>query len=253
MEAKLKVTVNTEQAVAAIDGMQDLIEAAKTFCSRVESGEVRSVKSYKAFTSALEKLKNANADNVPIEVSDDRAMSFYRTETGQPSPPDIEEELGQLLIAVDNSLDFIHNGPRVAVQDPKAVEDQYNRHILKIIPLVKSVLASRVAVKYPLTDLVDMTYAQRHGYGPEVYNDMRYRDLFDGHNKLAASGKSLVQTAANLLAHTKVGKGVAPKGDVIMLGLCMLLIDMQQIMRLFGWTMDDVRLAAREYLTRYDV
>lgn len=251
MEAKLKVKVDVEQAVGAIDGMQDLIEAAKTFCTRVESGEVRSVNSYRAFKTALSKLADATVDEVEVKVLSPNDPGFYRGEDNQPQPPDIEEELGQLLLMVDESLDFIHHGPRIQVTDPDAVAKQYNKYVTNVIPRVKATIAARVAVKYPLTDLVDMTYGYRNGYTKEVHNDQRYRHLFDGHNKLSTSGRDILQNASALIGLTKLSKQ-QPDAARIMLALAKLLIDMQQIMRLFGWSMDDVRLAAREVLSRYE-
>lgn len=164
----------------------------------------------------------------PIVVRnlDGTPATFYHLD-GKPATPDIDEDLGQLLLAVDKGFEFIHNGPGVQVTD-EMIQELYHNRVTQVIPKLKVVIENRISVLYPYSKLVDMSFMERN----DLTGD---QGKFTQLDKLRCSIERMSDETCSTEA-----------AEHVMTYLATIMEHIQQVMNLFGWTIDDVKLASRQ-------
>ena len=166
-----------------------------------------------------------------------QAHPFY-TMDGQPCPPDIEDELGQLLLACDKAIEFLTVGPAIEVTED-VVKAMYESNVVKLIPKLKAVIESRVAVKWPFAAVVGIHAKRITGSGFKPIDH-----LLTASTSIEYSNDRLMQIFekyAGGIDNLNVGPNTMPY-------LADIVIHMQRIMTTFGWTWDDVKLKARQQI-----
>lgn len=170
----------------------------------------------------------------------DKPAAFYHLD-GTPAKFDIDEDLGQLLLACERALDFINNGPLFGMPQA-AVDELYDVRVVQLIPKLKAVIENRISVLYPYSKLVDMSFVERN----DLLNSdpSRTTSIY----RLRCTTQRMEEEAERLAAivgEYREGLGASLPADEIMAQMATLTEHMQQIMNLFNWTIDDVKLFSR--------
>lgn len=213
---------------STIIGNSDLEAAFATFCE---------TNGYPSDGDMDESLRKAFTAGVAYKTPE----SFYQMD-GKPCPPDIEDELGQLLLACDKAIEFLTVGPAIEVTED-VVKAMYESNVVKLIPKLKAVLESRVSVKYPFAILVT-EFAKKisePGFKPIDH-------LLAATGAIEISNDRLMQNFENYaegIDSLNVGPNTMPY-------LADIVIHMQRIMTTFGWTWDDVKLKARQQMAEHE-
>lgn len=243
MEAKLEVKIDQTK----IKGMTELLMAADALVAPGLSASDKEkciTKIRAAMLTIGENFQEGNlADAVVVtESASGKGLHFYHMD-GKPAEFDIDEDVGQLLIACDKALDFINNGPILGAPQ-KVIDELYEVRVIKLIPKLRAVVENRIMVKYPYGTLVDMTFNARHDLRPEH----KYGEL----ERLRVSAYRASYTSeqlAKLIAGVRVGQGDPIPAAEVMEHVSFLMEDLQQVMNLFGWTADDVKLFSRKRIS----
>ena len=168
---------------------------------------------------------------------------FYHM-NGKPAAFDIDADIGQLILACEKALDFIVNGPKVFISQ-KLIDEQFERDVVQLLPLVKTLVQNRITVKYPYSKLVDMTFEHR--------NNLPAREGgYDEMDRLKISVDQLHSPACQLSIYVNTtDRQKAPiDAAAVLRQLATLTEDMQQIMTLFGFTRDDIELTSRQRMSK---
>ncbi len=169
-------------------------------------------------------------------------QNFYLM-NGMPAQLDIDEELGQLILACDTALDFIHRGPAFGMS-PTVVEELYNVRVTQLIPKLKAIIENRVTVQYPYSQLVDMTFMQRNDLGGDS-------KAFGSLDKMRCTTERLTEEASilcGIAGEYDAASGEPIPAKAVMDQMATMTAHMQQILNLFGWTWDDIKLASRQQI-----
>ena len=178
---------------------------------------------------------------VPHWTDTEGVKAFYQMD-GQPCPPDIEDELGQLLLACDKAIEFLTAGPAIEVTED-VIQAMYESNVVKLIPKLKAVLESRVSVKYPFAMLASIHGSRitEPGFAPIDH-------LIAATGAIEISNDRMMQNFENYTANIdtlNIGPNTMPY-------LADMVIHMQRIMTTFGWTWDDVKLKARQQMAEHE-
>ena len=179
---------------------------------------------------------------VPAAQGDAVEPHPFYTMDGQPCPPDIEDELGQLLLACDKAIEFLTVGPAIEVTED-VIKAMYNSNVVKLIPKLKAVLESRVSVKYPFAMLASI-----HGSRITEAGSAPIDHLIAITGAINISNYRMMQNFENYTANIdtlNIGQNTMPY-------LADMVIHMQRIMTTFGWTWDDVKLKARQQMAEHE-
>lgn len=182
------------------------------------------------------------ADAVLKIVAQSEPATFYHLD-GKPAHFDIDADLGQLILACHNALDFVINGPAV-IASQKVIDEQFKKRVLDLFPKLKVVIENRITVKYPYSKLAEQTFEVRCGLPPKASGYLAM-------DRLKYSIDYIHSPACNLSIMSndwKLEKDVHVTG--IVRELATLTAHMQQIMILFGLTRDDIELASRQQMDK---
>lgn len=152
---------------------------------------------------------------------------------GNPGIPDIEEDLGRLLVKVSTALDFVLNGPASGINLPQhIIDEKFNDLVIKLIPEIRAVIENRIMVKYTFSQLVNMSLVSKDAL-------MNFSYSTDS-----------IESANDQMARVREDErlGTDEGAFEIMACLAAMITSMQVIMNMYGWTWDVVKLKARQQL-----
>lgn len=225
-----------------ITGLTELLTAVDKFITRVDNGEIRSVTTYGEFKAAMNKI-GGNVDDCLVAVTVENKAPFYHM-NGTPASYDIEEEVGQMILACSQAMDFIHNGPLIGASQ-QIIDEMYEAKVSKVIPKLQSLIENRITVKFPYSKLVDDSFFARNDLNGAKMNSV---------DKLRCSADRLTEEAEQLAQEVEMYEPVRDPipATAIISQLAMMTAHMQQIMVLFGWTWDDVKLVSRQQISELE-
>lgn len=159
--------------------------------------------------------------------------SFFKLDE-VPATPDIEEDLGRLLVEVRRGLEFIHVPPPFELTTEQ-FDHEYKTRVADIIPKVQTIIENRIMVKHPFSVLANLF---SKGGMPEGAT---------GTTRFKHACCKLSDTIGSLMCRT-----AATDAKEIIDDLAYMATYMQVIMNLYGWTWDDVKLKARRQMAQVE-
>ncbi len=241
MEAGLQVKIDHTK----IKGMTELLMAADALVAPGADKEACISKVRAAMMTIGENFKEGDlADAVTVTSNADGKpdpVNFYHM-NGTAAVFDIDEDLGQLILACDRALDFIHNGPILGAPQ-KVIDELYQIRVINLMPKVRAIVENRITVLLPYSKLVDDSFTARHNVAP----DKKFSELDRIRTSTCRLSYVAEELAKRIAMYDPAGKEPIP-APAVMEHLAMCVEDMQQTMTAFGWTWDDVKLASRKQI-----
>jgi len=158
----------------------------------------------------------------------------------KPVTPDIEEDLGRMMVEIVAAFDFIKNGP--VIDMPTAdLDKMFDDKVWKLTPRIQTLVANRVMAKHPFSVLADMEF---NGYNGRC----------NGSERFNIASMNLLQIPVDMREVLNLGRLNTAEGAAInMEALAKMTTSMQIIMNLYGWSWDDIKLKARQQMAKAGV
>lgn len=164
----------------------------------------------------------------PVVAEPNREPAVMRDlETGEPSVVTIDEDTGRLIQALSTALEFMFKGPQVALSDERLTAIIKSLNIGHLLGQAKIVLATNVTPAVPYMMVVDSDYPKQSTLGLTLAKAMSELGMTCGPDIIINNQASEHDTRA------------------ILSELGWKIYHAQQILNIFGWTWDDVKMSNR--------
>lgn len=162
----------------------------------------------------------------------DTEESFFNMD-GVAQQPDIEEDIGRLIVEIDRAFQFMVTPPPIELTEAQ-FKHEFDTRVAPVLGKITTILAQRIMVKHPFNIMADMFFNAQNG-------------RFGGEERLLIAAGTIESTNDQLMRACEKDHYIGTKEGAAEVLACLasMTTSLQNIMNLYGWSWDDVKLKAR--------